>query len=71
MSALERSLCIAINTRGYGGREGQSVSAETIPCTAVLLPCTAVLLPCTAVLLPCTAVLLPCTAVNIAVYVKK
>ena len=57
--------------REYGGREGQSVSAETIPYTAVLLPYTAVLLPCTVVLLPCTAVLLPCTAVNIAVYVKK
>ena len=48
----------------YSGREGQSVSAETIPYTAVLLPCTAISLPC-------TDVLLPCTAVNIAVYVKK
>ena len=62
----------------YGGREGQSVSAETIPYTAVLLPCTAnllpytaVLLPYMAVLLPYTAVLLPCSAVNIAVHIKK
>ena len=48
-------------TLSYGGREGQSVSSETIPYTAVLLPCTAVSLSC-------TDVLLPCTAVNIAVY---